>query len=118
MVTNQPAIVTGPPAPGPNSPKDLGPAFEVIGAEQNVFKIKNNNESLHGLAWQFDSVKYKETRNQCIFSISVLGVGAFDPKSIINGGAFDRQSCPGGGEFDHKSFKSSNAQGFALGEDV
>ena len=83
-----------------------------IVAFKNVFKIKNNN-NLWIIAWQFDFVKYKETRNQCIFSISVPGVGAFDHKSIINGGAFDRQSCPRGGEFDHKNFKSSNARKIA-----
>ena len=60
-------------------------------------------------------MKYKETRNKCIFSISVPGVGAFDHKSTINGVAFDRQSCPGGGKFDHKNFKTSNARGVARG---
>ena len=69
-----------------------------------VYKIKNNNESSHGSS-ELDFVKYKEMRNQCVFSIAVPGMGGFDHKSIINGGAFDWHSCPGVGEFDHKHSK-------------
>ena len=50
-------------------------------------------------------------RNQCIFSISVPGMEAFDHKSIINGGAFDWQSCPGGGNLTIKISKVQMPEG-------